>query len=44
MSVEIKPLLKKAELGRNAIRFRNILLKFPDFDGGMEELLGHFGS
>ena len=37
ISVEMKPSLEKHELGRNAHRFREILLTFPDFDGGADE-------
>jgi hypothetical protein len=33
ISVETKPSLGNHELGRNARRFRDILLMFPDFDG-----------
>jgi hypothetical protein len=32
VSVETKPSLANHELGRNALRFRDILLIFPDFD------------
>ena len=32
IGVEMKPLLQKHELGRNARQFREILLTFPDFD------------
>jgi hypothetical protein len=32
ISVETKPSLGKHELGRNALRFRDVLLMFPDFD------------
>ena len=32
-SVETKPSLANHELGRNALRFRDRLLMFPDFDG-----------
>ena len=38
IGVEMKPSLKKHELGRNAHQFREILLTFPDFDRGAEEL------
>jgi hypothetical protein len=37
ISVEMKPSLEKHEFGRNADRFRELLLKFPDFDAGAEE-------
>jgi hypothetical protein len=37
ISVEMKPSLEKHELGRNARKFREVLLTFPDFDGGAEE-------
>jgi hypothetical protein len=40
ISIEAKPSLEKGELGANADSFRKILLTFPDFDGGFEELLG----
>jgi hypothetical protein len=43
ISIEIKPSLEKNELGRNAQLFRKIVLTFPDFDGGFEELLGRLG-
>jgi len=43
ISVEAKPSQERHELGRNAHRFRSILLKFPDFDGGMQEILDRFG-
>ena len=33
ISVDTKPWLGSHELGRNATRFRNTLLTFPDFDG-----------
>jgi hypothetical protein len=33
ISVETKPWLANHELGGNALRFRDLLLKFPDFDG-----------
>ncbi len=33
ISVETKPSLANHELGRNALRFREILLAFPGFDG-----------
>jgi hypothetical protein len=33
ISVETKPWLGNDELGSNALRFRNTLLRFPDFDG-----------
>jgi hypothetical protein len=33
ISVETKPSLGKHELGHNALRFRDLLLMFPDFDG-----------
>jgi hypothetical protein len=36
-SVEVKPLLQKHEVGRNARQFRKILLTFPDFDAGAEK-------
>ena len=32
ISVETKPSLGDDELGRNALRFRNVLLMFADFD------------
>ena len=38
IGVEMKPSLKKHEFGRNAHQFREILLTFPDFDRGAEEL------
>jgi hypothetical protein len=38
ISVEMKPLLEKRQVGRNARQFREILLTFPDFDAGTEEL------
>jgi len=38
IGVEMKPSLEKHELGRNAHQFREILLTFPDFDRGAEEL------
>jgi hypothetical protein len=38
IGVEMKPSLEKHELGRNAHQFRKILLTFPDFDRGAEEL------
>jgi hypothetical protein len=37
ISVEIKSELAKHEFGANAVRFRKILLTFPDFDGGTED-------
>ena len=33
ISVETKPSLGNHELGRDALRFRDMLLMFPDFDG-----------
>jgi hypothetical protein len=42
ISVEVKPSLEKHEVGRNAHLFRKILLTFPDFDDGAEELLSRF--
>ena len=39
ISVEMKPSLEKHELGRNADRFREILLTFPDFEAVAEELI-----
>jgi hypothetical protein len=39
----LKPLLAEHELGRNAHVFREILLTFPDFDSGFEDLLGRLG-
>jgi hypothetical protein len=38
IGVEMKPALEKHEFGRNAREFRQILLTFPDFDRGAEEL------
>jgi hypothetical protein len=38
IGIEAKPSLGKHELGRNADRFRKILLTFPDFDGGVERI------
>jgi hypothetical protein len=43
ISVELKTVLEKHEIGRNAVRFRDILLKFPDFDGGIEEMHRRLG-
>ena len=43
ISVETKSAFG-VELGRNAIRFRNILLGFPGFDGGTEDILAGFGG
>lgn len=43
ISVELKPSLEKHEVGRNAISFRKILLKYPDFDGGTDEMLRRLG-
>jgi hypothetical protein len=43
ISVELKPSLAKHELGRNALRFRKILLQFPDFDGGTDDMLRRLG-
>jgi hypothetical protein len=37
-SVEVKPLLQKHEVGRNARQFREILLTIPDFDAGTEKV------
>jgi hypothetical protein len=42
IGIEAKTSLEKHELGRNAHQFRKIMLTFPDFDGGAEELLGRF--
>jgi hypothetical protein len=36
IGIEAKPSPEKREFGRNADRFRKILLTFPDFDGGVE--------
>ena len=43
ISIEAKPSLAEHELGRNAHVFREILLTFPDFDSGFEDLLGRLG-
>jgi hypothetical protein len=43
ISIETKPSLAKNELGRNALVLQKILLTFPDFDGGFEDLLGRLG-
>jgi hypothetical protein len=43
ISVEAKPSLAEHELGLNAHVFQKILLTFPDFDGGFEDLLGRLG-
>jgi hypothetical protein len=43
ISVEAKPSLAEHQLGRNAHVFQKILLTFPDFDGGFEDLLGRLG-
>ena len=43
ISVDIRPGLETPELGPNALRFRDILLKFPDFDGGTEEMRRRLG-
>jgi hypothetical protein len=40
--VEAKYWLTKQEFGRNARRFRKILLTFPDFDTAPEELFNRF--
>jgi hypothetical protein len=42
IGVEVKTFLDRHELGRNAQLFRKIMLTFPDFDGGFEDLLGPF--
>jgi hypothetical protein len=45
IGIDAKTSLEKHEqheLGRNALQFRKIMLTFPDFDGGAEELLGRF--
>jgi hypothetical protein len=42
MVVEAKYWLTKQEFGRNAYRFRKILLTFPDFDSTAEELFNRF--
>jgi hypothetical protein len=39
IGIEIKPSLERHELGRNAHRFREILLTFPDFEAVAEELI-----
>jgi hypothetical protein len=44
ISIETKPLLAEHELGRNALVFQKILLTFPDFDGGFEDLLGRLAA
>jgi hypothetical protein len=43
ISIETKPSLVADELGPNAHFFQEILLTFPDFDGGFEDLLGRLG-
>jgi hypothetical protein len=43
ISIEAKPSLAEHELGRNAHVFQEILLTFPDFDSGFEDLLGRLG-
>jgi hypothetical protein len=39
IGIEIKRSLERYELGRNAHRFREILLTFPDFEAVAEELI-----
>jgi hypothetical protein len=39
IGIETKPSLERYELGRNADRFREILLTFPDFEAVAEELI-----
>ena len=41
--IEAKPSLAEHELGRNAHDFQKIILTFPDFDGGFQDLLGRLG-
>jgi hypothetical protein len=43
ISIEAKPSLAEHEFGRNARAFQKILLTFPDFDSGFEDLLGRLG-
>jgi hypothetical protein len=43
ISIEAKPSLAEHGLGRNAQVFQEILLTFPDFDSGFEDLLGRLG-
>lgn len=40
ISVEMKP--APSEQGSHALEFRKLLLKFPDFDGGVEDILARF--
>jgi hypothetical protein len=42
ISIEAKPSAEH-ELGRNAHDFQKIILTFPDFDGGFQDLLGRLG-
>jgi hypothetical protein len=44
ISIEAKPSLAEHELGPNAQVFQKILLTFPDFDGGFQDLLGRLGA
>ena len=39
IAIEAKKSLEEYKLGRNADRFRKIMLTFPDFDDGMEQFL-----
>jgi hypothetical protein len=43
ISIEAKPSLAEHEVGRNAHDFQKIILTFPDFDGGFQDLLGRLG-
>jgi hypothetical protein len=43
ISIEAKPSLAEHELGRHAHAFQEILLTFPDFDSGFEDLLARLG-
>ena len=43
ITIEAKPSLAEHELARNAHDFQKIMLTFPDFDGGFQDLLGRLG-
>ena len=43
ISIDAKPSLAEHELGRHAHAVQEILLTFPDFDSGFEDLLGRSG-
>ncbi len=43
ISVEFKTTLKEHELGPNALRLKDILMEFPDFEAGTAERLRRLG-